>query len=48
MLNIKEIRIKERQQVKKIFISPIFFTEKNRSLLADHKFLKLKNIAYKK
>ena len=45
--NLREIRIKERQQVKKIFISPIFFTEKNRFYLGIYKFLKLKNITSK-
>ena len=45
--NLKEIRVKERQQVKKIFISPIFFTEKNGFYLGIYKFLKLKNIALK-
>ena len=45
--NVKEIRVIEKQQVKKIFISPIFFTEKKRFYLGTYKFLKLKNITEK-
>ena len=36
--NIKEIRIKESQNCEKIFISPIFKTEKNRKFLGTVKF----------
>ena len=46
--NLKEIRIKEKQQVKNIFISPIFLTKKNKSYLGIYKFLKLKNHTLKK
>tara|TARA_B100001063_G_scaffold203610_1_gene197851 strand:+ start:4163 stop:4714 length:552 start_codon:yes stop_codon:yes gene_type:complete len=42
--NLKEIRIKETQKVKNIFISPIFFTQKNRFHLGIYKFLKLKKL----
>ena len=45
--NLKEIRIKEKQQVNKIFISPIFFTEKNKFYLGIYKFLQLKNLTLK-
>ena len=36
--NIKEIRIKESQNCEKIFISPIFKTEKNKKFLGTVKF----------
>lgn len=46
--NLKEIRIKEKQCVKNIFISPIFLTKNNKFSLGIYKFLKLKNLSLKK
>ena len=40
--NIKEIRIKEKQNVKLIFISSLF--KKNKNYLGIYKFIKLKNL----
>ncbi len=45
--NLKEIRIKEIQKVKNIFVSPIFFTKKKKNCLGIYKFLKLKNLTLK-
>ena len=45
--NLKEIRTKETQNVKNIFISPIFFTKKNKFCLGIYKFLILKNLTSK-
>lgn len=46
--NIKEIRIKEKQKVDKIFISPIFKSEKKEKFLGIHRFLILRRITTKK
>ena len=40
--NIKEIRIKEKQNVKLIFISSLF--KKNKNYLGIYKFINLKNL----
>ena len=45
--NLKEIRIKEKQEVRNIFIAPIFLTKKNKSYLGIYKFLKLKKYTLK-
>ena len=42
--NIKEIRIKEKQNVKKIFISPVFFVPKSQSFLGVNRFNLLSNL----
>ncbi len=42
--NLKEIRIKEEQKVKIIFISPIFFNKKNKTFLGIYKFMNLKRL----
>ena len=42
--NLKEIRIKEKQKVELIFISPLFLTKKKRNYLGIYKFLILKNL----
>ena len=39
--NLKEIRIKEVQNVNHIFISPLFKTTKHKNFLGIYKFLKL-------
>ena len=39
--NLKEIRIKEKQNVKYIFISPLFKTSKYKNFLGIYRFLKL-------
>jgi len=39
--NLKEIRIKEKQNVSSIFLSPLFKTMKYRNYLGIYKFLKL-------
>ena len=46
--NIKEIRIKEKQKVDKIFISPIFKNKKKEKFLGIHRFLILKRMTTKK
>ena len=45
--NIKEIRIKEKQNVKIIFLSPIFKTEKNKNFLDIMRFNNLSQITKK-
>ena len=40
--NLKEIREKEKQRVKYIFISPLFYSKKNSSFLGIYRFLLLK------
>ena len=40
--NLREIREKEKQNVKLIFISPLFYSKKNTSFLGIYRFLKLK------
>lgn len=42
--NLKEIRIKEKQKVELIFISPLFPIKKKASYLGIYKFLILKNL----
>ena len=42
--NLKEIRIKEKQKVKIIFISPVFFNQKNKTFLGIYKFMNLKRL----
>ena len=44
--NLKEIRIKEKQNVNKIFLSSIF--KKNRNFLGINKFNSLSKLSYKK
>tara|TARA_B100000767_G_scaffold255839_1_gene262375 strand:- start:4645 stop:5187 length:543 start_codon:yes stop_codon:yes gene_type:complete len=46
--NIKEIIIKEKQNVEYIFISPLFKTKKYKSHLGLYKFINLKKISKKK
>ena len=46
--NIKELKIKESQNCEKIFISPIFKTEKNKKFLGTVKFNLLTKITKKK
>ena len=45
--NIKEIRIKEKQNVKKIFISPVFFVPKSQSFLGVNILKKYLNLLEK-
>ena len=45
--NIKEIKIKEKQNVKLIFLSPIFKTKKNKNFLDIMKFNNLSQITKK-
>ena len=45
--NIKEIRIKEKQNVKLIFLSPIFKTKKNKNFLGIMRFNNLSQITKK-
>ena len=45
--NIKEIRIKEKQNVKLIFLSPIFKTKKNKNFLDIMRFNNLSQITKK-
>ena len=40
--NLREIREKEKQNVKLIFISPLFYSKKSSSFLGIYRFLKLK------
>lgn len=46
--NLQEIRLKERQNINFIFISPLFSSQKNKKCLGIYKFLKLKSISNKK
>ena len=46
--NFKEIALKERQQVKCIFISPIFKTQKNKSFLGIYRFMLLQKLTRNK
>lgn len=46
--NLKEIRIKEEQNVKIIFIAPIFFNKKNKIFLGIYKFMNLKKLTKNK
>ena len=46
--NIKEILIKEKQNVDSIFISPIFKNQKQKKILGIYRFLILKKITKKK
>lgn len=39
--NLKEIRMKEKQKIYNIFLSPLFKTKKNKSFLGFFKFMKL-------
>ena len=39
--NLKEIRIKEAQKIKYIFLSPLFSSKKNKNYLGIYKFLNL-------
>ena len=45
--SLKEIRIKERQNVKCIFLSPIFDNNKNKKSLGIFKFINLKKLTKK-
>ena len=45
--NIKEVRIKEKQNVKLIFLSPIFKTKKNKNFLGIMRFNNLSKITKK-
>ncbi len=45
--NIKEIKIKEKQNVKLIFLSPIFKTKKNKNFLGIMRFNNLSQITKK-
>ena len=45
--NIKEITIKERQNVDRIFISPLFKSKKYRRNLGLYRFIKLKKLSKK-
>ena len=45
--NIKEIRTKEIQNVSKIFLSPLFKTDKSNNYLGIYRFLKLKDCSNK-
>ncbi len=46
--SLKEIRLKEKQGVKYIFLSPIFKNTKNKKKLGIFKFLSLKKLTKKK
>ena len=46
--NLKEIREKEKQRVKYIFISPLFYSKKNSSFLGIYRFLLLKKQTFVK
>lgn len=46
--NLREIRLKESQNINHIFISPLFSSQKNKKCLGIYKFLKLKNNSKKK
>ena len=41
--SFKEIKIKEKQNISKIFISPLFKTSKSRNFLGIYRFINLKN-----
>ena len=43
--NIKQIRFKELQLVKNIFLSPIFLTKKNKNFLGIYRFINLKRLS---
>ena len=45
--NLNEIRIKEKQNVSSIFLSPIFKTTKYKNYLGIYRFLKLTNLTRK-
>ena len=45
--NLKEIRIKEKQNISLIFLSPIFKNSKNKKFLGIYKFLKLMRLTKK-
>jgi thiamine-phosphate pyrophosphorylase len=45
--NLREIKIKQTQNVQNIFISPIFFNPKNKYLLGIYRFMLLKKYIYK-
>ena len=46
--NLREIRLKESQNISHIFISPLFSSQKNKKCLGIYKFLRLKNLTKKK
>ena len=46
--NLKEILIKENQNVELIFISPIYKTNKSKTFLDNYRFINLKNLTNKK
>ena len=46
--NLKEIRLKEQQNIDFIFLSPLFTSKKNKKCLGIYKFLRLKNLTRKK
>ena len=46
--NLKEIRLKEQQNIDFIFLSPLFTSKKNKKCLGIYKFLRLKNLTKKK
>ena len=46
--SLKEIKIKEKQNISKIFISPIFKTNKSKNFLGIYRFINLKNKTKKK
>jgi len=45
--NLREIKIKQNQNVQNIFISPIFFNPKNKYLLGIYRFMLLRKFIYK-
>ena len=44
--NLNEIREKEKQKIKYVFISPLFYSKKNDSFLGIYRFLKLKKLTF--
>ena len=46
--NIHEIKIKERQKVENIFVSPLFQIDKKKNYLGIYRFISLKKITKKK
>lgn len=46
--NLKEIRLKEQQNIDYLFLSPLFPSKKNKRCLGIYRFLKLKNLTKKK
>jgi thiamine-phosphate pyrophosphorylase len=44
---LKEIRIKEKQNINYIFLSPLFKNKKNKTNLGIYRFIKLKNLTKK-